>query len=242
MSSTGTPDPRGGEAIEYVLGTLDQAERAAFERDLPGDPALAATVHSWEDLLASLAIAVPSVEPKPELWRAIEAAIGPSRSATIVPFPTAADVSRLRRSRSLWRGGALAAGAIAAVLALLVAAPQFLPQPQPPALLAVVNRSGELPALLVRVDQRNGIVQVRSLAAETPPDRSLELWSLVQGEKPRSLGLLGTGATRVSLPAGEAARLAGATIAVSVEPKGGSTTGAPTGAVVYSGKLVSETP
>ena len=32
----------------------------------------------------------------------------------------------------------------------------------------------------------------------------------------------------------------GATLAVSVEPKGGSPTGAPTGPVVYSGRLVRE--
>jgi anti-sigma-K factor RskA len=49
-------------------------------------------------------------------------------------------------------------------------------------------------------------------------------------------------AARIVLAAGEAGRLEGATIAVTVEPKGGSPTGNPTGPVVYSGKLVPETP
>ena len=38
----------------------------------------------------------------------------------------------------------------------------------------------------------------------------------------------------------DGATATGATFAVSVEPPGGSTTGGPTGPVVYSGKLVRE--
>ena len=56
------------------------------------------------------------------------------------------------------------------------------------------------------------------------------------GEKPRSLGLVKAQAERLSLPAG--ANIEKASFAVSVEPEGGSPTGAPTGPVLYSGQLV----
>ena len=141
----------------------------------------------------------------------------------------------------MWRGATAGVTGLAAALALYIGADRLGGAP-PPGLVAVVNRSGELPALIVRVDPRAGIVQVRELAAETPAERSLELWSILPGGAPRSLGLVAPGATRVSVPEADRARLDGATVAVSVEPRGGSPTGSPTGPVVYSGRLVSEAP
>lgn len=50
--------------------------------------------------------------------------------------------------------------------------------------------------------------------------------------------LASTGPSRMTLPAGQRAALkAGITLAVSIEPIGGSPTGLPTGPVVASGKL-----
>lgn len=243
MSEAGS-HPRDAEASEYVLGTLDVAERRAFEHDMAGDPALARAVYAWEVRLEPLAEAVAPVEPGADLWSAIQRAMtgqGGAREsgAEIVDF---ARHAALRRSRSIWRGAALAASALAAMLALYVTADRVIPGLAQPTLVAVVNRSGELPALLVRIDARAGLVQVRALAAETPSDHSLELWSVRTGEAPRSLGLVGASVTRAVLPSGSAGRLENATIAVSVEPPGGSRTGLPTGPVVYTGKLVSETP
>jgi anti-sigma-K factor RskA len=92
------------------------------------------------------------------------------------------------------------------------------------------------------VDTRAGLVTVRSVGAETPADHSLELWYIAAaGGTPRSLGLVDQKRRQAVLPA--AARtgdLAGATLAVSVEPPGGSKTGAPTGPVIYSGKLIQD--
>ncbi|WP_128566456.1 anti-sigma factor, partial [Methylobacterium crusticola] len=143
----------------------------------------------------------------------------------------------LRPALRRWRRAALAAGALAAGLAVFIALERL-----PPAgaqYVAVVNRGGALPALVVRVDTRAGAVQVRSLSAEAPPDRSLELWVIPKGEAPRSLGLLSAApATRLALPAAERARLDDAVLAVTVEPPGGSPSGAPTGPPVYSGALL----
>lgn len=247
--SAPAPHPRDAEAAEYVLGTPDLAERRAFERDMAGDPALVRAVRAWEARLDPLADAVAPVEPGAALWPAIQRAMaghggnrqdgGHESGAEIVDL---ARHAALRRSRSLWRGVAVAASAMAAMLALYVAGNRVMPGLARPTLVAVVNRSGELPALLVRIDPGAGLVQVRAMAAETPPDHSLELWSVRAGEPPHSLGVVGAAVTRAVLPSGSGRSLENATIAVSVEPRGGSATGLPTGPVVYTGKLVSETP
>ena len=70
-------------------------------------------------------------------------------------------------------------------------------------------------------------------------DRALELWMLPDGASPRSLGLISaTGVVRVALsgPADQALRNIPA-LAVSLEPRGGSPTGLPTGPVLYSGPV-----
>ncbi|MDP3525548.1 MAG: anti-sigma factor, partial [Hoeflea sp.] len=76
-------------------------------------------------------------------------------------------------------------------------------------------------------------------AAFSPDDgKSLELW-LVPGEgAPVSLGLVPGDGGRLVLDPGLTDRLtAGALLAVSLEPLGGSPTGGPTGPVLLSGEL-----
>ncbi|MEM1233705.1 MAG: anti-sigma factor, partial [Pseudomonadota bacterium] len=68
--------------------------------------------------------------------------------------------------------------------------------------------------------------------------RDHELWLILPGEAPVSLGLLDAqGRVIADLSIVPAEVLAGATLAVSDEPDGGSTTGAPTGAVLAVGNL-----
>ena len=67
-------------------------------------------------------------------------------------------------------------------------------------------------------------------------DRSLELWALPRnGSAPVSLGLIprAQGLSVALLEPQRAALLAADKVAVSLEPRGGSPTGAPTGPVVH---------
>lgn len=231
----GTPDDTDLRAAEYVLGTLSAAEREAYRRERTGSPALQAAERAWEVRLAPLTDSVPEVAPPPGAWAGIAA-----RLPAEVPR-AAAIVIDLRPALRRWRRAALAAGTLAAGLALFIAVERFAPRPEAAQYLAVVNRGGELPALVVRVDTRAGTVQVRPLAAEAPRDRSLELWVVPASGAPRSLGLVrDAGGTRLPLPAGDRALLDGASLAVTLEPPGGSPSGAPTGPAVYSGRLVRE--
>ena len=82
-----------------------------------------------------------------------------------------------------------------------------------------------------------------ALAGDMPedPGRAHELWVIPAGGTPSSLGTMAEGRmTHMELAAGLAELLRqGATIAISVEPPGGSPTGAPTGPVIAAGTLES---
>ncbi|HEY2111588.1 MAG TPA: anti-sigma factor [Dongiaceae bacterium] len=245
-----TSDIPSTRAGEYVLGTLAGAECEAFRAALATDPQLQAEVREWERRLAPLSGAVSPESPSPAVWSAIEGKLAAREAAPAeerVPAmdTAAATVVRLRRSVRFWRGIAATAGALAAVLILLIAGSVLWPKldvgqyPWGREYLAVVNRGGELPALTVRVDTREGIVTVHALGAEAPPGRSLELWYIAAGKTPKSLGLVGSSATPILVPAVLLPDgVEGAAFAVTAEPKGGSPTGSPTGPILYSGKLV----
>ena len=101
--------------------------------------------------------------------------------------------------------------------------------------------SGEASAtinLLAQYDADRGVLKFTPVAASQPEARSLELW-LIEGNNPAiSLGVLpqsGEGEIVVA-PALRSKIGEGVTLAVSVEPPGGSPTGTATAPVVSAGK------
>ncbi len=58
-------------AGEYVLGTLSGDERAAVERRMLDNPALATAIDDWQDRLSPLATRLAPVIPRPEVWQRI---------------------------------------------------------------------------------------------------------------------------------------------------------------------------
>ncbi|HYP57890.1 MAG TPA: anti-sigma factor [Beijerinckia sp.] len=229
------------DAAEYVLGTLSAEERAAFAALVARDASARQALHAWEARLAPLNAAVPEIAPPPAVWDAIEASLDNLPRFTVLEGGQAADITiaKLQRSRARWRGGALAAGALAASLAFLVTDRALLHAPQQPkSYIAAVNRGGDQPALIVRVDLATGNVFVRPVAAEVPSGKSLELWYIGEGKAPKSMGLIDKDPLKMPVPGG--ATVDKATFAVTVEPQGGSPTGGPTGPIVYSGQLIQE--
>jgi anti-sigma-K factor RskA len=245
-----TADEADALAGEYVVGTLSLAEREAFERALARDPALLAVVRQWERRLSSLDAGARESIPASAVWTRIASAlprpqVEPAAEEPIGAQPAPADIvlARLARSRAVWRGWALGASALAAGLAVAVGLQAGRPALPPQQYVAVVNRGGDQPALVVRVDLASRTVLIRPVAAEPPAGRSLELWYIGQGQSPKSLGVVSGGSREIPLPAvfGNADPATGkATFALTVEPQGGSPTGGPTGPVVYSGELIRE--
>lgn len=135
---------------------------------------------------------------------------------------------------------------IGASLALLVVMALFVPRPLPSPLassyLAVLSEPRtQKPVLVVSAGRNDRQLWVTTLEpAIHAQGWSLELWALPKGRGPRSLGLVANGEkTALALSAAAEQALRDVTIlAVSVEPKGGSRSGAPTGPVLYSGLCV----
>lgn len=217
-------------AGEYVLGTLDADERRAAEARLRADATFRTAVADWERRLQPLADTADAMSPSAAVFGRIMAAIDAAPQAAA----TGGNVVELRRSVRRWRITTVLMGAAAAVLAAVVVLDRTGPTPQSQ-FVAVLTAEGAKPAFVATVDTVKGTIAVRRVATEAPPDKSYELWSIEPNAAPKSLGVLEQASLSRPLPVAPTGK---ATLAVSLEPKGGSPTGAPTGPVVFSGALV----
>jgi anti-sigma-K factor RskA len=188
----------------------------------------------WEGLLAPLNDGTEPVEPPARFWRNIQSRVGPAVRRQGARAGIWADLS-------FWRVATFVTSAAAAVLAAWVAA---LIASTPPQQIMVVVMSDDrsTPALTVSWpigDRGAERLRVRVMGhAKMDPDTAWELWMLPGGGgKPVSLGLIDTRETQmVTVPARIAAALNAAWgLAMSVEPRGGSATGLPSGPVLYKG-------
>ena len=121
-------DDIDGLAAEYVLGSLDPAERADVDARRKSDAPLAAAIEAWQRRLGPLNEQGPGVEPPAHLFDSILARISgpgaqPARTAEVIPFRRASG----RRLR--FAGGA---GALAACLALALVWLTHAPPGHPP--------------------------------------------------------------------------------------------------------------
>jgi anti-sigma-K factor RskA len=223
-------------AAEYVLGTLRGPARRRFAALLPAHPVLRAAVSHWEQTLHPLAAVVAPTPPPARVWQAIEAQVhggGPTRAAA-----PAAGKEAWWRTLGFWRGWAGLATACALVLGVLLRQP---PAPGlPPVVVVLAPAQGAADAGVgafvagIGGDGRQVVVKpLRPVALQA--DHDLELWAVPKQGAPRSLGLIAvdrpTALRRDKVLDGVAA------FAVSLEPPGGSPTGAPTGPILYSGSL-----
>lgn len=232
MSTDDDPDLLAPDLLagEYVLGCLDAEAAAAVVARAAREPALAAAIRDWEERLAPLAALLPEAAPPPELWQRIAAALPPPR------LELAAE--HIRRRLRFWRAstaGALAlAAALAAALAglLLWRAP---PPTTPRAIATLAPANGQGPLFMAMMNAKGEIAIASAAPLTIAADRSLELWELPAGEtRPRSLGVLPAAGTRL-VRAADAGPLT--QLMISLEPRGGSPTGQPTGPVLYAGTL-----
>ena len=217
------PQELEGLAGEYVLGVLDAAEASEVEAALATNTELRRAVIDWEERLHPLSALASPVEPPAHVWDSIALRIAK-------PKP-----QRAWDSVVLWRRSALAAMALAASLLLYI---MLAPRPAGPELVALLHGpTGEAPVWMATVGPQ-GLTLQAVAAHPLGADRDFELWAIAPGGKvPRSLGVIPADAklVRGNLP-GEVAT--GGTLAISIEPKGGSPTGQPTGPIVYVGALV----
>jgi anti-sigma-K factor RskA len=250
------------QAWEFRLGVLNQMVGSVEPRPLVWDNIRRAIGHGGEQAPLVLPDAPPPIAP--EVPEANDNIAAPPQSPLVAEMSNVIQLnSRVRR----WRNVASIASAIAAALLVMVGLqvyqPDALPDsvrpkprtqvvevktPAPPAAaqyVALLQSGAGAPAFILTVDAATRNFTVRKVGAQGEVGRSYELWIVSDKlQRPRSLGVIGRNdfTARPVLSGYDADLVNQATFAVSIEPEGGSTTGAPTGPVVFSGKLIETVP
>jgi anti-sigma-K factor RskA len=217
-----TPTLRRALAADYAIGLMPAIVRRRFERLLLEDAALRAEVAQWQDSLVSLTHAELE-QPVPErVWHHITARIEPQ-------------TLHVPEKRPFWNWLRVAT----AVCTLVIAVTLGVIYNRDTALYSATLLTADAqPALKVEAHKDYLRVEPLTLAA-VDPGRSLELWAIPADGKPISLGVIPAGGKgRVELTEAQKTLISKpVALAVSLEPKGGSPTGQPTGPVLYQGAL-----
>lgn len=242
-------------AAAYAIGTLRGGARRRFETLSRERAPVRAAALVWQSRVASMTELEPAVAPPPVVWTRIhnlieaereQAAMAAARAAPAPPATTG-----WWRSLALWRGAA-SAGALATVLAVVTTVglrdrlgaqidelqARLSAQPQIE-YVAVLNDEQASASMLVTFDPKNRRLTLQRVGGyQEAADKSLQLWALPPGSKPRSLGVLSQ-EKLLQLAAGESDVREVPALAISLEPKGGvpSETG-PTGPVLFKGALI----
>ncbi|MGW8463434.1 anti-sigma factor [Pseudomonas sp. CLCA07] len=217
-----TPSLRRALAADYAIGLMSSAARRRFEQLLLEDAALRAELAQWQESLASLTEALPE-QPVPErVWHGITARIEPQ-------------VLHVPEKRPFWNWLRITAAVCSLVIAVTLGMIYNRDNARYSATLMSANAQ---PALKVEAHEDYLNVEPLTLAA-IDPGQSLELWAIAADGKPISLGLIPAGGKgKVELNDAQKALIGKPiALAVSLEPKGGSPTGQPTGPVLYQGAL-----
>ncbi|HUG98139.1 MAG TPA: anti-sigma factor [Gammaproteobacteria bacterium] len=229
-------------AQRYVLGTQRGAARRRFASLIHQRSDVRQAVNDWEQRLMPLVWDLEPVMPSDLLWQRISRELGIDAAAA----------RRLPRSGpGLWP----AIAATFALLAVVMAGGWWRAEQKPPetvtetiiervpeqvAVALLASDEGE-PLWLTRIAPASGELAVRVVGNVTAqPANDYELWALTDAGVPVSLGLLPQSGSR-TLALGSAATAAlerSSTLAVSLEPTGGSPEAVPTGPVLYTAALM----
>ncbi|ASW01366.1 anti-sigma factor [Paraburkholderia aromaticivorans] len=244
-------------AAEYVLGTLRGGARRRFQRYADHDTTIRKAVDEWQRRISPMAELAEPRMPPAAVWDAIERRLGltaardAARPRTVVETP-ARPARSLFENLAFWRGWALGVTGLAAV-AVVVAVRSLLPSATAPVTaptvaqqaeatvshVAVLNNKDAHPVMLVAWDEAHSTMTVQPLGkVDLPVGRAMELWGIPASGHPVSLGMLPDSANG-KVTAGQQKPESYAALAVSIEAPGGSPDhNAPSGPVVYTGKLL----
>lgn len=228
-----TPERIEKLAAEYVLGTLQGSARKRFERWMMESSKVREEVWFWEQKLGQLSVEVPEVTPPSSVWSAIERRLWQ-------PEPRAEKAQPAANDRWFWRGWSIVATAAVLVMAFVLVqpSPQAIPQMQLSG--AIVQADTSDPLWLVSETGQGNLLKLRSVAAgAAEAGKDYELWIVPENGQPLSLGVIPVGGLHeVTLTDKTRQALSQSrTLAISLEPLGGSTTGQPTGPILHVAQL-----
>jgi len=218
-------------AAEYVVGTLRGRARRRFERWRAREWHVERRVQAWEERLVGLALRLSPMRPSPHVWSQIEKRIGATAAPGTTPARGARDGRRISTLRALAASIAIFVVLVGGFAAWRATHPELLD------LANFTSPNEERAAWHLTADKDLRHLRAVALGGARPQlGRSFELWALPDnGGAPVSLGLMpDSGQLDRTLTEAQRAALLGASkVAVSLEPTGGSPTGAPTGPVLF---------
>jgi len=217
-------------AAEFVLGTLPVEDRQRVQRLRTTHPELDAQILQWESRLSALNDEIEPVDPAPGLFARIERSIDQLEQASSQHN----EVVRLRQQVSRWR---LSTAATSIAAMLLIAVMMLEPTPTKSPYVAVFQHNDEQPAFLLTVDLARKQLNIQPVTARPAGNQSYQLWIKDDelGPTPRSVGVLNKHfeVDPAALTNYDAELLRRATFGISLEPRGGSPTGQPTGPALH---------
>ena len=218
-------------AAEYVLGTLRGQARVRFQKLQLRYPELKQVTHQWENHINSLGEHLKPISPDPIVWDKVVA-----RLDGVSPQVAASNVVKLEQRAYWWRSTTIFAVAASIFLAVLMLNPQS-PEVFSPERLTVVQNAENKPLWLIEVFSQTIDVKSTELV-EAKAQNDYELWMVPSnGNAPISLGLMPQQGQATLAKITQFDTLDIAALAVSLEPLGGSPTGAPS-EVLYISELV----
>lgn len=224
---------------EYVLGVLDADARAAVAREIIDNSEAATSVARWQRHLMPLAQTLPEVAPPAYVWARILHALQLENAREATPAPRRSLLENLR----LWQWLGVGASIVAVACVVVMLRTLTTTTHEAPAVTLMVSsikQTNGVAGWTATMDlSRKEMIVVPATPVAYARDRSTQLWLIPAGGKPISVGVFKPDAANV-LPLNPSllAQLGPtASLAVSVEPLGGSPTGQPTGPVVAQGSI-----
>jgi len=225
-------------AAELALGLLDGSDLLAAQARERADVGFAADVERWRDV-ASDVVRGSAEMPPSWLWPTLRA-----RAANASNVHASAGRAPSAWRTRLWQTTTAVASAAAIIFGLMTfeqrrppAAP-MLNAPRSAPLVAVL--SGPIDSIVVTVsfDPASGQLTLAPYRLR-PGAGSAELWVIPPGGAAHSLGVVAwrEPSLRAAPDAVRASLRAGAALAISLEPSGGSPSGKPSGPIILKGSL-----
>ncbi|MGT2476391.1 anti-sigma factor [Paraburkholderia terrae] len=236
MNTPASSDEKDLRCAEYVLGVLSDEERREIELAMQQEAGMAESLARWQARLMPLNEDVAEVMPPSHVWDRLQAQLGWAQTGRR---------AGLWNSLSFWRWTGLTSVVAACALAVVLTRTVLLHETEaPPAgaqyLVATLERQGAGAAWTATVDAQHAqIVVVPPRDFAIAANHSTQMWMIPPGSKPVSLGVIDPlRPTIVHVAQAQLQQLGvQTTLAVSLEPQGGSPTGQPTGPVIAAGRV-----
>lgn len=214
-------------AAELVLGLASAEDVSMARRLMATDQSFADRMVFWQERFAAMTDSIDPVAPRAGLKKKMLARV----------FPAAK--TPLFQRVWLWQGTSIAALLFAGYLGVQLLEINTRPGGVEPTVLAAQLTSDTSPLrVLAVVEPIEHEIALRRVAGTPAPGRAQELWAILPGQAPVSLGVLPDAETvRILVPEALRSQAAEMTLAISDEPVGGSPTGAPTGEVLAAGEM-----